>query len=117
MRRDINWVDAFWIVSGASTLVLFSIGSIAATTGTPSWVIWAFSTLMGFVQMFIYAEMSGMFPNHSGGASVYGAIAWRRYGKIFAPLCIWCNWLGWTPVLALVEQAGTFYRGDTVRLE
>lgn len=29
MRREINWADAFWIVSGASTLVL-SIGSIAA---------------------------------------------------------------------------------------
>lgn len=101
MRREINWVDAFWIASGASTLVLLSIGSIAATIGTPSWLVWAVSTVIGFVQLFIYAEMSGMFPNHSGGASVYGAIAWRKYGKIFAPICIWCNWLGWTPVLAL----------------
>ena len=101
MRREINWVDAFWIVSGASTLVLLSIGSIAAVIGTPSWFVWALSTVIGFAQLFIYAEMSGMFPNHSGGASVYGAIAWRKYGKIFAPICIWCNWLGWTPVLAL----------------
>ena len=101
MRREINWVNAFWIASGASTLVLLSIGSIAATIGTPSWLIWALSTLIGFGQLFIYAEMSGMFPNRSGGASVYGAIAWRKYGKILAPMCIWCNWLGWTPVLAL----------------
>jgi amino acid transporter len=101
MKRSINWVDAFWIASGASTLVLLSIGSIAATIGTPSWLVWAVSTLIGFVQLFIYAEMSGMFPNHSGGASVYGAIAWRKYGKILAPICIWCNWLGWSPVLAL----------------
>ena len=101
MRREINWVNAFWIASGASTLVLLSIGSIAATIGTPSVLVWGLSTLIGFVQLFIYAEMSGMFPNHSGGASVYGAIAWRKYGKIFAPICIWCNWLGWSPVLAL----------------
>lgn len=101
MQRQITWVDAFWIVSGASTLVLFSIGSIAATIGAPSWAIWGVSTLIGFVQLFIYAEMSGMFPNHSGGASVFGGIAWRRYGKIFAPLSVWCNWLGWSPVLSI----------------
>lgn len=71
MRREINWVNAFWIASAASTLVLLSIGSIAATIGTPSWLVWVLSTLIGFVQLFIYAEMSGMFPNHSGGASVY----------------------------------------------
>jgi amino acid transporter len=109
MKRQITWVDAFWIVSGASTLVLFSIGSIAATIGTPSWLIWGASTLVGFVQLFIYAEMSGMFPNHSGGASVFGAIAWRRYGKIFAPLTIWCNWFGWTSVLAIgASIAGSY---------
>ena len=101
MRRQITWVDAFWIVSGASTLVLFSIGSIAATIGAPSWAIWGASTLVGFIQLFIYAEMSGMFPNRSGGASVFGAIAWRRYGKILAPLTIWCNWLGWSAVLSI----------------
>ncbi|MGV0025013.1 hypothetical protein [Phormidesmis priestleyi] len=56
MRRSINWVDAFWIASGASTLVLLSIGSIAATIGTPSWLVWALSTLIGFVQLFIIAR-------------------------------------------------------------
>ena len=119
LKRSINWVDAFWIASGASTLVLLSIGSIAATIGTPSWLVWAVSTVIGFVQLFIYAEMSGMFPNHSGGASVYGAIAWRKYGKIFAPICIWCNWLGWTPVLALGASlvgsyiVSTFFPADS----
>jgi len=86
MKRLITWKDAFWIASGASTLGLFSIGSIAATIGTPSWIIWLASSAIGFVQLFIYAEIAGMFPNKSGGASVYGAVAWIRYGKIFAPL-------------------------------
>jgi amino acid transporter len=119
MKRAINWVDAFWISSGASTIVLLSIGSIAATIGTPSWLVWLVSTVIGFVQLFIYAEMSGMFPNHSGGASVYGAIAWRKYGKILAPICVWCNWLGWTPVLALGASlvgsyvVSTFFPADS----
>jgi amino acid transporter len=109
MRRTITWKDSFWISSGASTLVLFSIGSIAATVGTPSWIVWAASALVGFVQLFIYAEIAGMFPNKSGGASVYGAVAWVRYSKLFAPINVWCYWLAWSPVLAIgASLAGSY---------
>ena len=57
--------------------------------------------LIGFIQSFTYAEIAGLFPNKSGGASVYGAAAWLHYGKFIAPLSVWCNWLAWTPVLSL----------------
>jgi len=57
--------------------------------------------LMGFSQSFTYAEMAGMFSNKSGGASVYGAMAWIRYSKFVAPLSVWCNWFAWSPVLSL----------------
>ncbi|WP_181704937.1 APC family permease [Chthonobacter rhizosphaerae] len=101
LQRRIGWRDAFWIASGVPALVLFSVGSIAATVGTPSWLVWMISISMGFVQAFTYAEIAGLFPNKSGGASVYGAVAWVRYGKLFAPLSVWCNWLAWSPVLAI----------------
>ena len=57
--------------------------------------------LMGFLQSFVYAEMAGLFPNKSGGSSVYGAAAWIRYARPISPLLVWCNWIAWTPVLAL----------------
>ena len=57
--------------------------------------------VMGFIQSFTYAEIAGLFPNKSGGASVYGAAAWVRYAKFIAPLSVWCNWFAWTPVLSL----------------
>ncbi len=41
MRRDITWKDAFWLTTGTSTSILFSIGSMAATVGTPSLIVWA----------------------------------------------------------------------------
>ena len=56
---------------------------------------------MGFVQSFTYAEIAGLFPNKSGGASIYGAAAWVRYSKLIAPLSVWCNWFAWSPVLSL----------------
>ncbi len=99
--RAIDWQGAFWVASGVPALVLFSIGGIAGTTGKLAFLVWAVSMVMGFIQSFTYAEIAGLFPNKSGGASVYGAAAWVRYSKLVAPLSVWCNWLAWTPVLSL----------------
>ena len=101
LHRTIGWKHAFWVASGVPALVLFSIGGIAATIGTPSWLVWVISVGFGFIQAFTYAEIAGLFPSKSGGASVYGAAAWVRYGRVIAPLSVWCNWLAWTPVLAI----------------
>ena len=80
--------------------MLFSIGAVAATVGKLSWLIWIASIGLGFIQSFTYAEIAGLFPNKSGGTSVYGAIAWVRYSKIIAPISVWCNWFAWSPVQA-----------------
>ena len=101
LKRNISWTGAFWVASGVPPLVLFSIGGIAGTTGTPAFAIWAASMMMGFLQSFVYAEIAGLFPNKSGGASIYGAAAWVRYAKPIAPLSVWCNWFAWSPVLSL----------------
>jgi amino acid transporter len=101
LHRTIDWRGAFWVASGVPPLVLFSIGGIAGTAGNVAFLIWICSMLMGFTQSFTYAEIAGLFPNKSGGASVYGATAWLRYSKFIAPLSVWCNWFAWSPVLSL----------------
>ena len=101
LLRHIDWRGAFWVASGVPALVLFSIGGIAGTTGTLAFLIWTVSMIMGFLQSFTYAEIAGLFPNKSGGASIYGATAWLRYSKFIAPLSVWCNWFAWSPVLSL----------------
>jgi amino acid transporter len=100
LERGIDWTGAFWVASGVPPLVLFSIGGVAATVGKLSWVIWIASISMGFIQSFTYAEIAGLFPNKAGGTSIYGAIAWVRYGKLVAPISVWCNWFAWSPVQA-----------------
>ncbi len=101
LHRAISWKGAFWAASGVPALVLFNIGALASTVGQPAWLLWIISILMGFAQCFTYAEIAGLFPQKSGGASVYGAIAWVRYSKFIAPISVWCNWFAWSPVLAL----------------
>ncbi|MCB1483598.1 MAG: APC family permease [Hyphomicrobiaceae bacterium] len=99
--RGIDWRGAFWVASGVPALVLFSIGGIAGTVGKVAFLVWTVSMIMGFIQSFTYAEIAGLFPNKSGGASVYGAAAWVRYAKWLAPMSVWCNWFAWSPVLSL----------------
>jgi amino acid transporter len=101
LQRQLGWTGAFWAASGVPAGVLLTIGAIAATIGQPAWAVWIVSILMGFLQSFTYAEIAGLFPHKSGGASVYGASAWVSYSKFVAPVSVWCNWLAWSPVLAL----------------
>lgn len=101
LHRSISWTGAFWVASGVPALVLFSMGAIAATVGKPAWLVWVISISFGFIQAFTYAEIAGLFPHKTGGASVYGAVAWINYNKLIAPLSIWCNWVAWGPVLAI----------------
>ena len=109
LKRAIDWRGAFWVASGVPPFVLFSIGGIAATVGPPSWLVWLSSIAMGFVQSFIYAEIAGLFASKAGGASVYGAAAWIRYGRWLAPFSVWVNWVAWTPVMTLAAATGASY--------
>lgn len=109
LHRQLDWKDAFWASSGVPAGVLLTIGGIATVIGQPSWVIWIASILMGFIQSFVYAEIAGLYPDKSGGASVYGAAGWLPYGKFIAPISVWCNWLAWSPVLALGTSLGAGY--------
>lgn len=47
LKREMTWKDAFWFSSGVPALVLFSIGSIGATVGNVSWLVWTISIFYG----------------------------------------------------------------------
>jgi len=109
LQRQLDWKGAFWASSGVPAGVLLTMGGVAAVIGQPSWVVFIASILMGFVQSFVYAEIAGLYPHKSGGASIYGAAAWLPYSKFVAPISVWCNWLAWSPVLTLGTSLGAGY--------
>lgn len=93
--------DGFSIGLGVPVLLIFSVGSVVVLTGTLSPLIWVISVVIGFIQAFVWAEMAGLFPHKSGGHSLYGSEALRRYNRFLPPLDIWGNWFAWSPVLAI----------------
>ena len=109
LHRELDWRGAFWAISGVPAGVLLTLGGVATVIGQPAWIVWIISVMMGFMQSFVYAEIAGLYPHKSGGASVYGAAAWLPYSKFIAPISVWCNWLAWSPVLALGTSLAAGY--------
>jgi amino acid transporter len=101
MVRTVTWWHVFFIAAGVPALVLFNLGSISALTGPVAPLAWTISMIIGFIDCFIYAEIAGLHPRKSGGTAVHGATAWIRYSQYTAPLSLWCNWVAWSPVLAI----------------
>ena len=101
MVRTVTWWHVFFIAAGVPALVLFSMGGISSLTGPTAVLAWALSMVIGFIDCFIYAEIAGLHPRKSGGTAVHGATAWIRYSKYTAPMSLWCNWVAWSPVLAI----------------
>lgn len=109
MRRDLSWVGAFFVAAGVPALVLFQMGGVSGMTGAVAALVWTISVLIGFVDAFTYAEIAGLHPKKSGGTAVHGATAWIRYIRPTAAISLWCNWLAWTPVLAIGAGLGASY--------
>ena len=109
LKREINWVHAVFSSTGAPALVLFSIGAIATTVGSPSWLVWVVSVLIGIFQMFTYAEVVGMYTDKAGGAAVAGSLAWLPYSKVVPAISSWCYWIAWTPVLSIGTSIASGY--------
>jgi len=109
MRRDLSWVGAFFVAAGVPALVLFQMGGVSGSLGPVAVLAWTVSVLIGFVDAFTYAEIAGLHPKKSGGTAVHGATAWIRYIKPAAGISLWCNWLAWTPVLAIGAGLGASY--------
>ena len=97
------------MASGVPALVLFTIGGVAATVGKASWLVWLVAITFAIIQAFTYAEIAGLFPGKSGGAAIHSAIAWVRYGKLFAPIAVWSNWFAWSVVLSIGAGLGGGY--------
>ena len=109
MVRGVNWLQVVFISAGAPALVMFNLGGISAITGTISPLVWTVSVLLGFIELFLYAEIAGLHPSKSGGTAVHGATAWVRYSEIIAPISIWSNWLAWSPILAIGSGLASGY--------
>lgn len=107
LQRTVTWKSSFVVSLGGCLLVATSLGAIAGDLGPASAFVWTVTVLVGILQCLMIAEMASMFPNKSGGTSVYTHEAFRKWPMVGA-IANWGYWCGWVPVIPvnLIIAAG-----------
>jgi amino acid transporter len=100
--KSLRWWDGFTIAMCNPGFLFGSLGFTLGIFGVlGSVILWGISGLIGMVLTWIYVEPAMMFPNQSGGISLYAHEAWRKYTTFVGPIATFGYWIGWSVVLAI----------------
>src|SRR5260370_32368081 len=81
--KGIRWWDGFILALSVPVFLFASLGfSIAVLGVLVAILVWLFSVLIGALQNEVYAELSTMMPNKSGGIGIYANAGLKRHTKI-----------------------------------
>jgi amino acid transporter len=118
--KAMSWWDGFMIALANPGFLLAALGGSIGALGTlGAMVIWTISVSLGALQNNISAELATMFPNKSGGISVFAHEGWRKYFSLVGPISTFGYWFAWSTVLSISGLiAGTllqaqFFSGAT----
>ncbi len=102
LLKTMHWWDGFVIGLANPGFLLAGLAGSVDTLG-PKWAaaIWFASALLGALQAYIYAEPAAMFPDKSGGLSMYAKEGWRKYFSLAGPIATFGYWFAWSSVLAI----------------
>ena len=102
MLKSMSWWDGFVVALANPGFLIAALGGSIGVLGTTGAVVlWTISVLFGALQNNIYAELSTMFPNKSGGLAVYAHEAFRKYTNFIGPVVAFGYWMGWSVVLSI----------------
>lgn len=97
-----SWWDGFVVALANPGFLIAALGGSIGVLGTTGAVVlWTISILLGALQNNIYAELSTMFPNKSGGLAIYAHEAFRKYTNFIGPIVAFGYWMGWSVVLSI----------------
>ncbi|WP_300679834.1 APC family permease [Nocardioides sp.] len=114
MVRTLTWRDGFVFALNMPIGLFLTLGyTVGAIGGWTAITIWGVACFFALLQNNLFAEMAGMFPNRTGGISVYAYEGWKRYFAPLGAIAAFGYWMGWSLSLSvegvvlgtLMEQA------------
>jgi amino acid transporter len=100
--KSLRWWDGLAIAMCNPGFLFGSLGFTMGVFGVlGSVIMWGASAIIGWILTWIYVEPASMFPNMSGGISLYAHEAWRKYSTFVGPVATFGYWIGWSVVLAI----------------
>lgn len=114
LLKAMSWWDGFMVALANPGFLLAALGASVGALGTlGAMVLWTVSVSIGALQNNIYAELAAMFPNKSGGISVFAHEAWRKYFAPVGALATFGYWFAWSTVLSISGLiAGTLIQAE-----
>src|ERR1700761_2212679 len=102
LLKSLRWWDGFTIAMCNPGFLFGSLGFTLNIFGVwGSVILWGISAIIGWILTWIYVEPAMMFPEKSGGISVYANEAWRKYTTFVGPIAAFGYWIGWSVVLSI----------------
>jgi amino acid transporter len=103
LLKTLRWYDGFVICLANPGFLLGSLGwSVFDLGGWGAALIWGITAAIVLPVTFIYSELAAMFPDRSGGVSIYANEGWRRYTTLIGPISTFGYWIGWSVVLSFI---------------
>ena len=102
LLKTMRWWDGFVIGLANPGFLLVGLAGSVVTLG-PKWatIIWFSSAVVGALQAYVYAEPAAMFPDKSGGLSMYAKEGWKKHFSLAGPIATFGYWFAWSSVLAI----------------
>ena len=102
LLKSLRWWDGFTIAMCNPGFLFGTLGFTLGIFGVwGSVILWSISAIIGWILTWIYVEPAMMFPEKSGGISVYANEAWRKYTTFVGPVAAFGYWIGWSVVLSI----------------
>lgn len=102
LQKVLRWWDGVTINMAMPAALFVSLGfSIVALGAWGAIVLWAIAATLATLHNWVYSEIAGMYPNKSGGVSLYANEAWKRYSVFVGPLATFGYWFAWSSSLAI----------------
>src|SRR5438477_2922910 len=102
LLKSLRWYDGFVIALCNPGFLIGSLGySVGALGGWGAMCLWGISATIGLLSNWVYSETAAMFPEQSGGISLYAHEGWRRYFSLIGPVATFGYWIGWSVVLSI----------------
>ncbi len=102
LQKVLRWWDGVTINMAMPAALFVSLGfSIIALGAWGAILLWGIAAFLATLHNWVYSEIAGMFPNKSGGVSLYANEAWKKYSVFVGPLATFGYWFAWSSSLAI----------------
>jgi len=98
----LRWQDGVVLSLTMPAALIATLGYSIGSLGTwDAIALWGASMLIALGANWIYTELAAMFPEKTGGISLYAWEGWRRHFSLVGPVATFGYWFAWSSSIAV----------------